>query len=115
MSFTVTVKEQLVKRDEPSVALNVTVVVPTGNISPLPNALRVDMVTPGQLSEAVPVNVCNEPHALLELFTLILAGQEMVGFWLSLTVTVNEQSSVFPAPSVALQVTVVVPVEKKPP
>jgi hypothetical protein len=37
------------------------------------------------------------------------AGQVMVGFWVSLTVTVNEQLAVLPEASVAVQVTVLVP------
>ena len=39
----------------------------------------------------------------------MLAGQLITGAVLSLTVTVNEQAAVLPAPSVAVAVTVVVP------
>jgi hypothetical protein len=39
----------------------------------------------------------------------MLAGQTIAGASVSLTVTVNEQVAVFPAPSVAVQITVVVP------
>ena len=46
------------------------------------------------------------------MLTVLEEGQEIVGFWLSTTVTVKEQVSVFPAASVARQVTVVVPSEK---
>ena len=45
----------------------------------------------------------------------MLAGQLMVGFWVSLTVTVNEQLLELPAASVAVTVTVVVPLGKTEP
>ena len=42
----------------------------------------------------------------------IAAGQVIVGGWLSTTVTVKEHVAVFPAASVAVAVTVVVPEAK---
>ena len=42
----------------------------------------------------------------------MLAGQVMVGNWVSFTVTVNWQVDVAPAPSVALRAMVVVPTGK---
>jgi hypothetical protein len=65
---------------------------------------------PGQLSE--PVTAAHEtsaPQSPASLLTLIFDGQEMDGFSVSFTVTVNEQSFVKPAASVALRVTVVEP------
>ena len=41
-----------------------------------------------------------------------LVGQRMVGFWLSVTVTENEQELVLPFRSVAVLVTIVVPIGK---
>ena len=49
--MTVTVKEQLAVRLEASVAVQVTVVVPSGNV--VPEAGTQAVVTPGQLSFAV--------------------------------------------------------------
>jgi hypothetical protein len=46
------------------------------------------------------------------VLTVLLAGQLMVGFWLSVTVTVKLQVAVFPSESVAVHVTVVVPFVK---
>ena len=46
------------------------------------------------------------------LLSTIFAGQAITGFSVSLTVTVNEQVAMFPAASVAVQWTVVVPLEK---
>jgi hypothetical protein len=51
VSFTVTVNEQVAVLPLASVAVTVTVVVPTGNV--LPEAGLPLVVTPGQLSEAV--------------------------------------------------------------
>jgi hypothetical protein len=45
----------------------------------------------------------------------MLAGQVMIGFSVSLTVTVNVQLAVLPAASVAVLVTVVVPFGKTEP
>jgi hypothetical protein len=42
----------------------------------------------------------------------MLPGQVIMGLCLSSTVTVNEQEAVFPAASVAVQLTVVVPTGK---
>ena len=47
--------------------------------------------------------------------TTILAGQEMVGSSLSLTVTVNEQEAVFPEASVTVKLLVVIPFGKAEP
>src|SRR6478672_11666404 len=44
--------------------------------------------------------------------TVRLAGQVRMGGWVSFTVTVKEQLTLLPAPSVAVQVTVVVPTGK---
>jgi hypothetical protein len=51
VSFTVTVKLQVAVLPEPSVAVQVTVVVPLGNVEP--EGGEQETVTPGQLSVAV--------------------------------------------------------------
>ncbi|MDN4594488.1 hypothetical protein NWF35_11350, partial [Polycladomyces subterraneus] len=73
-------------------------------------------VAPGQLSVTVGSgNVTKAPHSPGSLETVILAGQVIVGGSVSCTVTVKAQLSVFPVPSDAVQVTVVVPTGKKEP
>ena len=65
-----------------------------------------------QLSAVVGVP-SDTPVALQELasaFTLTAAGQVMVGFWVSVTVTTWVQVAVLPLASVTVQVTVVIPV-----
>src|SRR5919204_163361 len=60
VSFTVTVKLQLLLLPLASVAVLVTVVTPTGKLVPLAGLL--DTVTPGQLSVAVTTNVTLLTH-----------------------------------------------------
>ena|SRR5688572_10234650 len=104
----VTVNEQFAVFFAVSVAVQVTVVVPTGK-QVLGGGLQ-STVTPGQLSEP--------PGGVYALLTQVLlamvmfAGQLIVGFCVSLTVTVNEQPAVKPAASLTEQLTVVVPFRK---
>jgi hypothetical protein len=109
VSFTVTVNEQVVAEVLPlaSVALQVTVVVPFGNVEP-GGGLQI-AVAPGQLSLAVAEKLTTAEHWPVSFPCVMLAGQLIVGFSLSLTVTVNEQLPVLLEASVTLQVTVVVP------
>ena len=109
VSLTVTVKLHCAVLPEASVAVEVTVVVPTGNTEP--EAGDDTTVTPGQLSEAVTVKFTTAPHWPGELLVVMLAGQVIVGGWVSLTVMVNEQ--VAPDPSDTF--TAVVPTGKKDP
>ena len=51
-------------------------------------------------------------HSPASVLALRLDGHTMVGFWLSVTVTVWVQVAVLPAPSVTVQVTVVTPIGK---
>ena len=107
---TVTVKLQVAVLPDPSVAVQVTVVVPTGKQDP-DGGLH-NTVTPGQLSLAVVVKVATAHVAVdVGVFVVMLAGQVIVGGWVSLTVTVNVQLG----PAVAVQVTVVVPTGKNEP
>ena len=60
LSLTVTVKLQESLLPEASVAVHFTVLVPFGNANP--DAGEHDVVTPGQLSVAVSVNVVTAVH-----------------------------------------------------
>ena len=106
--MTVTIKEQLLVLPFTSVAVLVTVVVPTLNV--LPEAGVDTIVDTPQLSLAVTENVTTALQLFILPFTVIFDGQVMTGAWLSATVTVNEQVLVLPYISVAELVTVVVPV-----
>ena len=91
-----------------SVAVHVTVVVPTGKDEPEAGTHAV--VTPGQLSPAVgAAYVTVAAHVPGALLAVTLAGQVIVGGCVSLTVTVK----VHIAPDPSEQVTVVVPTGKK--
>src|SRR5439155_8981280 len=99
---------QLVWLPEPSVAVLVTVVVPTGKVLPL-GGLLTRFVT-RQLSPAL-----TEKVTLLRLqrpafaVNTRLLGQLNPGFWVSVTVTVKVQERELPLASVAVLVTVVTP------
>ena len=87
-----------------SVAVHVTVVVPTGNAEP--DAGTHATVVPGQLSKAGGVvNVTSAVHCPVALPLRISPGQVRVGASVSEIVTVNEQVG----PAVVEQFTVVVP------
>src|SRR2546425_7989044 len=104
---TVTLKLQLDWLLEVSVAVQVTVVVPTPNTDP-PGGLHAN-VTPGQLSLTIGLaNVTALPAAIgHEAAAVVLksAGQVIEGACVSTTVTVN----VHMLPDWAVQVTVVTP------
>lgn len=76
-----------------------------------PGAVVHEVVTPGQLSleAGLKLTAVPAPEACV---TVISAGQAIVGFSVSLTVTVKEQLAVLPDASVAVLVTVVVPFGK---
>jgi pheromone shutdown protein TraB len=86
LSTNVTVKEQAAVLPATSVAVALTVVVPTANVLPLAGLLT---TLEEQLSVVVTVNETGALQAFKVLFTLILAGQAIVGFVLSTTVTVD--------------------------
>src|SRR6185369_5365158 len=110
LSITVTVKVQALELPLASVAMLVTVVVPTGNADPL-GGVETRLVTV-QLSEALVVKVTTALHRPRLLVTTIFVEQTISGGWSSMTVTVNEQLLVLPASSVTTEVTVVVPTGK---
>ena len=110
LSVTVTFCVQVAVLPEPSVTVQVTTVVPPGKAA---GALLVTLATV-QLSEAT--GVPNETLLAVQEPAsgpvVIAAGQTMIGFWLSVTVTFCVQVAVLPVPSVTVQVTTVVPSEK---
>jgi hypothetical protein len=117
LSFTVTVNEQSVIFPLASVAVYVMLVPPIGNADPEGNPAVCVTINPGQLSVAT--GNTHETFALHdpgELLTVILVGHEVnVGNWLSITVTVNVHNVVLPLASVAVNVTVDVPIGKADP
>jgi|ERR1051325_3261776 hypothetical protein len=107
-SLTVTVKLQWPWLPVPSVAVQLTVVVPSEKAEPEAG----EQLTLGdweQLSEALTENVTLEEHWPAALHTVMLPGQAIVGLLQSLTVTVKLPRLWLPAPSMAVQLTVVVP------
>ena len=99
---------------EASVALQLTVVVPTVKLEP--EAGVQVTVAPGQLSVTVGlVKVTVAAQAPVAAGTLVMFDGQApsTGSWVSLTVTVKVQGAdILPEASVALQLTVVVPTGK---
>lgn len=100
---------QLDTLPEGSVAVEVTVVLPTGKNEPEAGVVTKAAV---QLSVAVTEKVTVAPHAPEGAFVVISDGQLMTGAWLSITITLNEHVATFPEPSVAVYVTTLVPFGK---
>jgi hypothetical protein len=113
VSVMVTVKAHVAVLPEASVAVQVTVVVPTAK--QVPEAGEQLTVTPGQLSVAVATNVSTEQHIPGSVVPVMGLGHVTVGASVSLTVTVKVHMPTLPAASVAEQVTVVVPTGKAEP
>jgi CHASE1-domain containing sensor protein len=117
-SSTVTVKLQaLLELPTASVAVQLTVVAPLGKVAPLATGSPlVVQVTPepGQLSEEPTLKFTTAVHAPGAVFEVMLPGQVVtVGFWWSSTVTEKLQGLLeLPTASVAVQLTVVVPLGK---
>ena len=106
LSFIVTVCVAVAVFPEPSVTVHVTVVVPNGKVA---GALFVTLATV-QLSAVVAVpKVTVVATQLLSADAVTFAGAVIVGFVLSITVIVWVAVVLFPAASVAVQVTVVFP------
>jgi len=109
---TLTVKLQVAVLPEASVAVQVTVVTPTGK--QLPEGGLQTTTTPGQLSLAVVVKLTTTQGSLtLAVTAVTLAGQVITGGCVSFTVMVNVQVDV--GNPVTVQVTVVVPTGKNEP
>jgi hypothetical protein len=98
---TITLKLQLAVLPEASVAVQVTVLVPTANV--LPDGGEQFVVTPGQLSNAL-----TDQLAVVVFVSTMSAGQVIVGFSVSLTITLKLQLAV-PHSFDAVQLTVLVP------
>src|SRR6267143_1762085 len=90
---TVTLKLQVAMLPDASVAVQVTVVVPTGKHDP--DAGLHTLVTPGQLSLAAGGAKVAVTHELLTAAALAVTfgGQVIVGGWVSLTLMVKVQIS----------------------
>ena len=97
--MTITWKEQLEVLPDGSVAIEVTVVLPTGKNDP---EAGVVVNIAEQLSVAVTLKLTIVPQVLTGAFTEILAGQVMTGDWLSVTTTLKEHVAEFPDTSVAV-------------
>src|SRR6476646_9438053 len=112
VSLTVTVKLQFLEFPAASVAVQVTVLLPFAKVEPEAGA-HVTVGFPGQLSVAVGVaNVTTAEHCPRSVGFVIFPGQLIVGASVSLTVTVKLQFLEFPAASVAVHVTVLLPFGK---
>ena len=105
------VKVHVAVLPDESVAVQVTVVVPTGKHE-FDGGLHT-VVTPGQLSVATGAKLATTHGSLIvAVLAVMLAGHVIAGGCVSLTVTVNAQLAVLPEESATLQVTVVVPFGK---
>ena len=114
-----TVKLQIALFPDASVAVQVTVVVPTGkgwpDVTTTPFWFLQTTVTPGQLSAAVTVKFTGVLMAggqVAGAVMVMFAGHVIVGGCMSRTVTVKLQDVVLFEASLTLQVTVVVPTGK---
>jgi hypothetical protein len=107
LSVTVTVNEVEPALPCVSVAVQATVVVPSGNVEPLGGA-QVTGTTPSVLSMADALYMNTAPAAPIAS-TVAFAGTATTGAVLSVTVNVNEAEPMLPRASIAVHVIVVVP------
>jgi hypothetical protein len=114
LSATATLNEQVDVLPCTSVAINVMVVVPIGNVEPLGKPAVCAMDIPGQLSLADgATQLTTAPQIPGVLFTEIFTGHEVnTGSSLSVTVTLKEHTLLLPLASVAVYEMVVVPIGK---
>ena len=108
VSLTVTVKLLAPTFARLSLAVQVTVVAPSGNVAPLAG-VQLTATGPSIASVADALNVNTAPAGPVAS-TLAFAGTVTIGAPVSLTVTVNEAEPVLPCASVAVQVTTVAPI-----
>jgi hypothetical protein len=110
----VTLKPALPTLPEASLAVQVTAVVPTGNVES-DGGVQVTAGDAGPtVSVADAVNVATAPAELVAS-RVMFAGTVTTGGVVSRTVTVNDLAPVFPFPSEAVQFTVVAPTGKTEP
>jgi hypothetical protein len=117
LSVTVTVNEHVLTFPLASVAVNVTVVTPTGKAAPEGKPAVWVTIVPGQLSFATGAGHDTTALHTPELLILVmLDGHDAnTGSWLSITVTVNEHTDVFPIASVAVYEILVTPIGNEDP
>src|SRR3990172_10066734 len=107
VSWTVTVNDPGVEFPESSVAVQLTVVVPSGNVEP-DGGEQTTVGVVSMRSDAVTENVTTAPEGPVA-GTVMLPGNVSVGGVVSVTVTVKDPGVELPESSVAVQLTVVVP------
>jgi hypothetical protein len=107
VSATVTVNDAIPVLPLVSVAVQFTVVAPSGNVDPLAG-VQLTTTAPSTTSLAVAVKLNAAPMALVAS-TDAFAGTVTTGPVVSVTVTVNDAAPVFPFVSIAVQLTVVGP------
>jgi hypothetical protein len=109
VSLTVTVNEQGADRlFAASRTVQVTVVVPFAKTDP-DGGTQTGVPAPEQLSVACGAKLTTAEHKFVSVPLMMFAGQVIAGFCVSLTVTVNVQLRALFEVSVAVQLTVVVP------
>src|ERR687894_271249 len=109
LSCTMTLNEPVASFPAASVAEQLTVVVPSGNVEPEAGS-HVTGTEPSTASVAVTAAyVTSAPCGLVASAAGGADGSVNSGFVVSCTMTLNEPVPVFPAASVAEQLTVVVP------
>jgi len=114
-SFTVTRNVHVRVKPAASVARHSTVVIPFGKTAPLWPPLMCTAAAPVQLSVTVGVEYVTTAEQKPEsVFLVRLAGQAMLGNWLSFTVTVKPQDAEF-TPSLTCHDTSVTPFGKAEP
>jgi hypothetical protein len=107
VSTTVTVNDAARLLPRASIAVHVTVVVPSGNVDPL-TGVQVTGTSPSTASVAEEVKLNAAPVAPVAS-TLAFAGTVTFGAVVSVTVTVKEAARLLPRASVAVQLTAVGP------
>src|SRR5215212_3726113 len=115
VSFTVTLKLVVVALPVLSVAMQVTSVVPIGKVLPEAGSqLTLLLTSPSTTSLAAgAVKLALAPEELVASWVISEGTPEMVGAVVSCTVTLKVFSVLLPVSSVAVQVTVVVPIPKE--
>ena len=109
LSTTVTLNPQVWPLPLESVALHTTKVVPFWKVEP-PGGVQLP-ITPGQLSLIIGKNITTAAHWPGSVILTILAGQEIVGGCMSMTLTVKLQED----PAVLVQLIIVGPTGKNVP
>ena|ERR1051325_2314053 len=108
LSVTVTLKLFVTEFPLASVARQVTMVVPFWNVAP-EGGSQTSNTSPEHRSNAVGLKVTTALQLAGSVCWEIFGGSERTGICLSSMVTVKEQEALFPAASVAVQFTVLVP------